>query len=344
MPRKTPVIYNMLVRKVFLLLLLAPVGVFAQFHNALVYADDYFVPTPDSLAVIQALKYINDNLVPITWSLYYQDPSGFGSALSRGGWSIVIVDHANNPGMGTYWDSLAQWATGGPFGHRRLVVSSFDIDGSTTGSTTLWSLLGVDSVAGDVPDLAPVVIWDGQVFGPGAPQVMPDTMGFVDLTYTDEGDSFKMAPGYTPLAGWGGSYSGSNAASVLSPNCSWALNSFIVQQAQNDADSDGVLDGVEFYIDLIWFVLYCPGLASPEPVENPGPRVLTPVFNGQLLIQSPQPGLAVLWDPTGRKVRESRLIHGVNRLSTSDLKPGVYMVAIRGSKRSSVFKCLKVKP
>jgi len=311
----------------------APLG--AQYIDVLVYADDYFVPNPEALSVIKALRYIDLNEFDLTWSLYYQDPNGFGNAIRDKQWSLIIVDHAasNAYGIGQWWDSLAAWVNGGG----RLIVSTYDVDGSSTGSTILWNLMGVSAVTGDIGDLDTLTIWDNSVFD--GPEIPPNRIGF-DNVYQDEGDSVSALLDFQELAGWNFTYFGNNAASLLSPECRKALNTFIVQESHGDADTDGIIDGVEFYIDEIWYLLECSNYGADEqiPTRPEAFRFSPNPVQDILWIEAPAGSVVSLWDGSGRRLL-SEITAGTTSFNTRELPPGAYILLVQtaeGSAHSAV--------
>ncbi|MGB9589516.1 MAG: T9SS type A sorting domain-containing protein [Candidatus Hydrothermia bacterium] len=314
-----------------LIFVLANMGPTRQYVDILVYADAQYVGSPSDLMVVKALNYLRDS-ADLTWNLYFKDPVGFGNALRTGGWNLVIVDHASMPGIGQYWDSLAAWVQAGG----ALIVSTYDTDGSHTGSTSLWSLMGA-TPAGDIADLAPLDIWD-RVYVFNNPEYPPNQLNFSN-DYLDEGDSLSVSMGYLAAAGWGYQYFWNNAGVVSADNrplCKTVINSFIVQEAGGDDDGDGIPDGAEIYIDEIWHVLWCGGLITEE--QGPGPGFALSAypnpFSGFLQIKTP-PGAEVnLWDAEGRQVL-SGTSQGILNLETRNLAPGAYVITVKSGNRTT---------
>ena len=291
-----------------------------QYLDILVYADAQYVGNPSELMVIKALNYLR-NSVELTWSLYFRDPVGFGNALSAGGWNLVIVDHASMPGIGAYWDDLEVWVQAGG----ALIVSTYDTDGNHTGPTSLWARMGA-TPAGNIADLLPMNIWENQVFG--FPEQPPSQVNFAN-DYQDEGDSLSVSAGYIAAAGWGYQYSWNNAGVVTGydlPQCRTLLNSFIVQEAAGDDDSDGIADGAEIYIDEIWYVINCGELGGNEgPLPGLTLGVYPNPFVGSLRIIAPSGAKVSLWDIEGRRLF-SGVAEGEMLLETGQLPPGAYIL------------------
>jgi len=314
-----------------LILVTMGMGPTRQYVDILVYADAQYVGSPSELMVIKALDYLMDS-ADLTWNLYFRDPVGFGNALRTGGWNLVIVDHASMPGIGQYWDSLAAWVQAGG----ALIVSTYDTDGSHTGSTSLWAMMGA-TPTGDIADLSPLDIWDrSQVFND--PEYPPNQVNFSN-DYQDEGDSLSAWAGYLAAAGWGYQYFGNNAGVVgakTRPLCRTILNSFIVQEAGGDDDGDGIPDGAEIYIDEIWHVLWCSGLTTGE--QGPGPgltiRAYPNPFGGFLRITAPPGAEVSLWDIEGRRLF-CGVAGGEMLMETGQFPPGAYILGVKAGNETT---------
>ena len=312
------------------MLVMTGMGPTRQYVDILVYADAQYVGSPSDLMVIKALYYLRGS-ADLTWNLYFRDPVGFGNALRTGRWNLVIVDHASMPGIGQYWDSLADWVQAGG----ALIVSTYDTDGSHTGTTSLWGLMGA-TPAGNIADLRPLDIWDRtHVFND--PEYPPNQINFSN-DYLDEGDSLSVSMGYLAAAGWGYQYFWNNAGVVSAetrPLCRTLLNSFIVQEASGDDDGDGIPDGAELYIDEIWHVLWCGELVTDEREPEPGliASAYPNPFSGSLRITAPQGAEVTLWDAEGRRAL-SGISDGSLAFETGNLAPGAYVITIRWGNRT----------
>ena len=207
-------------------------------RNALVYSDDGYVG-PSSRYVIVAL-----NDLGINYTYYADDPWGFGAALVSQPWDLVIVDHCNYYAMGQYWTELEEYVCNGG----RLVLSTFDIDGSHSEPTTLWDTLGV-RWASDIGAPEPVYRWlpSHAIF------TFPNTVG--DLTsytqgYSDGGDHVAATTG-TPIAGFTTSPTEDYAAVVVGNTYPTVLFSFRPDEFRYDQDRDGKLDAIELWGNAI---------------------------------------------------------------------------------------------
>ena len=207
-------------------------------RNALVYSDDAYVG-PSSRYVIVALNDLGTN-----YTYYADDPWGFGAALVSQSWDLVIVDHCNYYAMGQYWTELEEYVRNGG----RLVLSTFDIDGSNSEPTTLWATLGVRWVS-DMGAPEPVYRWlpSHAIF------TFPNTVG--DLTsytqgYYDGGDHVAATTG-TPIAGFTTSPTEDYAAVVVGNTYSTVLFSFRPDEFRYDQDRDGKLDAIELWENAI---------------------------------------------------------------------------------------------
>ncbi|MCK4481729.1 S8 family serine peptidase [Candidatus Bathyarchaeota archaeon] len=210
-------------------------------ENVLVYTDDYDV-APFERYPIVAL----DNL-GITYTHYADDPSGFRTALTTQFWDLVIISHNNYYAFGNNWEELEEYVLDGGL----LVLSTFDIDGSHSESTTLWSTLGAQWTS-DMPYPEPVYRWT-----PTHPIfTIPNEVG--DLTsyiegYIDDGDHVTATSGI-PIAGFTTSPATGYAAIVVGNGGRTVLISFAVCEFRYDEDADGKLDTVELWENAIAFL------------------------------------------------------------------------------------------
>jgi hypothetical protein len=225
---------NNIVGRTALVLLLAV-------RNALVYSDDYVV-TPSSRYVIVALDDLG-----INYTYYADDSWGFSAALLSQSWDVVVVDHCNYYSMGNYWTELDDYVRSGG----RLVLSTFDIDGSDSEPTTLWDALGVRWVS-DMWQPEPVYRWipSHAVF------TFPNTVG--DLTsyledYADDGDHVAATTG-TAIGGFTNSPVADSAGIVVGNAYQTVLFSFILDEFRSDQDRDGNLDAVELWENAIVYL------------------------------------------------------------------------------------------
>jgi thermitase len=207
-------------------------------RNALVYSDDWYV-SPSSRYVIVAL-----NDLGINYTYYSDDPSGFGAALVSQSWDLVIVDHCNYYAMGQYWTELEEYVRNGG----RLVLSTFDVDGSNSEPTTLWDTLGVRWVS-DMGAPEPVYRWlpSHAIF------TFPNTVGdFTSYTqgYYDGGDHVAATTG-TAIAGFTTSPTEDYAALVVGNTYQTVLLSFRPDEFRYDQDRDGKLDAIELWENAI---------------------------------------------------------------------------------------------
>jgi hypothetical protein len=206
----------------------------------LVYTDDYALSAGNTY-VDQALQALGHS-----YTAYYADYTGFGTALTTGGpWDLVIVSHNNYYQLGNYWTEIEDYVESGG----TVIIETFDIDGSDSEATTLWDTLGVSYVS-DISTLTPVYRWQPghEIFT--LVESVPD-LTVITTSYTDDGDKCDpVSPtiavaGFTPTAttGQGGIFVGS------------IVNSFIISEFRGDEDSDGTLDAVELWENEISFVL-----------------------------------------------------------------------------------------
>ena len=210
-------------------------------EKVLVYTDDAY-ESPSSRYPIVAL-----NNLEINYTHYPDDPTGFLRALTTQFWDLVIVSHNNWYEFGNNWQELEEYVLDGGL----LVLSTFDIDGSHSEPTTLWSTLGVQWTY-DMAYPEPVYRWmpNHPIF------TIPNTLG--DLTsyvegYIDDGDHVAATTG-TPVAGFTTSPTTGHAAIVVGNDGRTVLMSFLLCEFRYDEDGDGKLDAVELWENAIAFV------------------------------------------------------------------------------------------
>ena len=210
-------------------------------EKVLVYTDDYVV-SPSERYPIVAL----DNL-GITYTHYSDDPYGFVNALRTQHWDLVIVSHNNYYIFGNNWDELEEYVLNGGL----LVLSTFDIDGSHSEPTTLWSTLGVEW-SSDMYYPEPVYRWipTHPIFT--TPNTVGDLVSCIE-GYCDDGDHVRATTGI-PIAGFTSSPTTGYAAIVVGNGGRTVLMSFLVSEFRYDEDGDGKLDAVELWENAIAFV------------------------------------------------------------------------------------------
>src|SRR5262245_34262388 len=157
----------------------------------LVYTDEA-QRSPGTTLIDLALQALG-----VPYTAYYSDPSGFASALASQGWDLVVVDQSSYYEIGTHWEALRTYLESGG----RLLVTTFDVDGSNSNPTGLWADFGA-APAGDILATAlPVYRWE-----PGhpiftTPESVPD---FIQMApyYYDNGDLLSVTPPADPVGGF----------------------------------------------------------------------------------------------------------------------------------------------
>ena len=231
--------------------------------NALVYTDDFNV-APFSRYVIVAL-----NNLGINYTHYADNPSGFGAALASQPWDLVIVDHYNYYAVGSYWTELEEYVRDGG----RLVLSTFDIDGSHSEPTTLWDTLGVRWVSDMLYSPEPVYRWipSHPIFT--FPNSVGDITSYISWGPVDYGDHVAVTTG-TPIAGFTTSPVEDYAAIVVGNTYPTVLFSFCLDDFRYDEDGDGKLDAIELWQNAI--VYLARGFEHDLAVSLDAPTFLLP--------------------------------------------------------------------
>ena len=205
-------------------------------ERILLYADDYRHDIGDHY-IDQALQGLG-----LSYTAYYDDPSGFESALSSGTWDLVIVDNYSFT-LGPVWDDIdAHIAAGG-----KALITSWNLD--TVSSEPLWARLGLQWVS-DLFTPEPVFRWDAGHPLFTRPESVPD---FTELTdfYNDDGDrvnasgSSQLVAGFTPAATIG------QGALLVAAGRTAIVNTFMPVENTSDRDADGELDAIELFTNEI---------------------------------------------------------------------------------------------
>jgi subtilisin family serine protease len=241
----------------------------------LVYADDPVRP-PGQQDVDLALQALG-----LPYTAVYYNPDAFGAALVAGGWDLVIVDHETYYGLGQWWSEMEAFLKGGG----RLLVSTFDVDGSNSEPTTLWTTVGLRPAEDVSNTLPPVAWWDAAHPIFTQPGTVPPLASFTNYFF-DEGDKVGALSG-TATAGFTAGPAPAQGAIIVSQDENAIVNSFIVPLGDQDADFDGTNDAVELLRNEIAF------LAGSVPWLSVAPR------SGRLPAGSSLP-LAVTFDASGQ--------------------------------------------
>lgn len=211
--------------------------------NILVYTDDSST-FPGQTAVEQALQRMG-----ISYVGYYGDPDGFAAALPSRAWDAVLVSHNNYYSLGQHWPAMEDYFNRGG----RLVIETFDMDGSHSARTTLWNTLGVAYVA-DVSSDTAMYRWQAghEVFN--APHSVPNLTSPTS-EYLDRGDRANGAGATTAIGGFTPSDMPGQGDVFVRADRRAIVDSFIISEHRGDLDSDGVSDAVELWQNEINYIL-----------------------------------------------------------------------------------------
>ena len=224
----------------------------------LLYTDDFFTG-PGATYPEQALQALD-----LPFTAYYADPNGFLRALQAGTpWDLVLISHNERLAGGAMWPAVEAYLAGGG----RVIVETFDIDGSHSLPTALWTLCDV-LPAGDLQDPAPLFAWMAEHSVFTQPVEVPSGAQFENL-YLDDGDRLRVLNDALALAGFTPRPAPDQAAIVLGAQGRCLVNSFIISTNPDDRNGDGFLDGVALWINEI-------SLMAREFIDVPWLRV-TPV-------------------------------------------------------------------
>src|SRR5262249_54389605 len=123
----------------------ATYGPAALAKKILIYSDDYY-QAPGYQWVDRALHKLG-----LPYTAIYYDPYSFGLAVGSLKWDLVIVDHSNYGEGGYFWNAIESYLRRGG----RALISTYDVDGSSSAPTTLWSTIGL-APSGDLLAPSPV--------------------------------------------------------------------------------------------------------------------------------------------------------------------------------------------
>lgn len=184
----------------------------------------------------------------LSYTGYFGDYDGFGAALTGGGpWDLVIVSHNNYYGLGDWWSEIEDYVDSGG----KVIIATFDMDGSHSEATTLWGTLGVSQYS-DIGTPEPVYWWDAAHAIFNVPESVPQFTSLSD-EYIDHGDHTDAT---APTVAVGGFTSSSTAhQAAISIGSSGIVNSFVICENDADLDSDGKNDAIELWENEISFML-----------------------------------------------------------------------------------------
>jgi hypothetical protein len=216
----------------------------------LVYTDN-ILHAPGSNVVEIALQRMG-----LAYTVEYGSPANFNQLLSGGTWDLVIIDMSHS--LMVFDDVEAYVIAGGT-----LILSYWDIDGSSGGTSTLWPLLGVVPTQ-DVFSTPPIYRWDLSHSLFNQPNTVPDFTSRVD-TVNDNGDKFAAVAGAALLAGYTPTVQPGEGGLLLSAAYPAIVHGFLPGENPADLDGDSILDAVELYENEIEYLLGGANWLSVEP-------------------------------------------------------------------------------
>jgi hypothetical protein len=216
-----------------------------QAVKILIYADDYY-HSPNTF-VDQALAALGK-----PYTAYHSDQPGFIYDLGHGGpWDLVIFAHEFYALDIDMYEALNKYASEG----RRLIFQSYKVSSFPT--DPLWMTLGFTFVGDDITSPDSVYWWK-----PGYPafaypnQVLEFTALISRPNYTIYGQYVQPRTGFQAWAGYTTPGPNRNSAALIVGNQNRTVfKGFMDGQNTADRDIDGVLDGVELWINLINWIL-----------------------------------------------------------------------------------------
>ena len=216
-----------------------------QFANILVYADDPY-RSPNTF-VDQALAALGK-----PYTAYHDNQPGFIYDLAHSGpWDLVIFAHEFYALDSNMYEALRKYASEGG----RLVFQSFAV--SSSPANPLWTTLGITFVSDDTDPPDPVYWWKPGYPPFAYPNQMPEFTSLVSRpAYTIYGQHVQPRSGFQVWAGYTTPGPDRNQAALVVGNGNRTVfKGFMDAQNTANLDGDGLLDGVELWINLINWML-----------------------------------------------------------------------------------------
>jgi hypothetical protein len=188
------------------------------------------------------------NDMGIAYTVYYEDVTGFQSAISAQNWDMIICDHNNYYGIGNCWSELETYVENGG----KLLLTSFDIDGSNSETTTLWNTIGLlwtTSLSSAVPSY----LWDTSHPIFNQPNSVPSGIT-PEYEYSDNGDLVTAISGLC-IAGNTSVATTGHGTIFVSGSYPVIVNSSLFSGTTSDLDSDGINDAYELYQNEIEYLI-----------------------------------------------------------------------------------------
>ena len=231
--------------------------------NILVYMDDVIHTAPNTFAD-QALVRLG-----LSYTAYYDSAySSFETALTTGGpWDLVICGGENYGPPTSTLDRLDQYVAAGG----KLVIYSWMVANNPT--HPLWARLGVSFVA-NYSSASSVYWWQPAHDLFNSPEVVPQFTSLSSIGYGVYGQRVNALTGATALGGLTASPQADQAALILGSAETTLFRGFFDAPNSANLDSDGVLDGIEFWENTIGFLI------DPVPWLDETPKQGTTAAGG----------------------------------------------------------------
>jgi len=207
----------------------------------LIYADDIIHTAPNTFPD-QALRSLG-----LAYTAHYGgDWSGFETDLNSGTWDLVLFANDNYPPPYSTLTALDNYVKNGG----RLVLHTWRVGANS--SHGLWNTLGFVWIGDDSNPPDPVYWWEPghPVFN--RPDSVPEFTSLSGGIYGIYGQSVEPLADFQALAGYTTPGPDPNKAALIRGNQNRTLfRGFLDGQNSADRDADGILDGVELWINLI---------------------------------------------------------------------------------------------
>jgi hypothetical protein len=276
--------------------------------NVLVYADDFVHTAPNTL-VDQALQTLG-----IAYTAHYDaDFAGFAADVRDGGpWDLIIFENNYYNSYGASFPEMLAYVQGGGRLAAEIWTMLWDY------ADPLYAELGVVYVNND--NFAPPVYWweaDHLLFN--SPTSAPSWLNRSCPASWSCGQYLDPVAGISsPLAGYTLSAQAGQATLILRDDAQTLFKGFGDISSNADDDSDGVLDGVELWENIITGLLE--GFAADVPWLSESPTT------GTVLVNTDQP-IDITFDASVPEITQPGEYHATLQV-TNDTPYGPVQVPV----------------
>jgi hypothetical protein len=210
--------------------------------SILIYTDDPTNPAPNT-QLDQALQWWG---LPYT-AIYNGAFSAFETALAGQAWDIVIFANDNNGPPASTFTALQNYLLGGG----TLYLHSW----RAQDYAALLANMGASAVALDSSPPDPIYKWDPSHPIFTDPEAVPNFTAYASVMYGVYGQYLSVQPGAAAIAGYSPAPAPNAAVLILGNGGRSIFRGCMDAQLGIDQDGDGMLDGVELWINTLAYLL-----------------------------------------------------------------------------------------